>query len=86
MSGGASNPGLDGSNLALATGSIVVVMQYRLGVVSFLPLLCSGWQSWVSVILMPLCHHLRHDSSAGSLRRMGLFLLETSVSATQSRD
>ncbi|KAG8879925.1 hypothetical protein FRB97_001279 [Tulasnella sp. 331] len=35
--GGASNPGLDGSKLAVATGSIVVVVQYRLGVLGWLP-------------------------------------------------
>ncbi|KZP01141.1 alpha/beta-hydrolase [Calocera viscosa TUFC12733] len=35
--GSASNPGLDGSNLAIATQSIVAVVQYRLGVLGFLP-------------------------------------------------
>ena len=32
--GGATDPGLDGSNLAVATKSIVIVVQYRLGAVS----------------------------------------------------
>ncbi|EJU00786.1 alpha/beta-hydrolase [Dacryopinax primogenitus] len=35
--GSASNPGLDGSNLAIATQSIVAVVQYRLGVLGFVP-------------------------------------------------
>ncbi|KAG8992377.1 hypothetical protein FRB94_011638 [Tulasnella sp. JGI-2019a] len=35
--GGASKPGLDGSNLAIATNSIVIVVQYRLGVLGWLP-------------------------------------------------
>ena len=35
MWGSASDPGLDGSKLATATNSIVAVIQYRLGVVSF---------------------------------------------------
>ena len=34
--GSATDPGLDGSKLALATNSIVAVIQYRLGTVSFL--------------------------------------------------
>jgi hypothetical protein len=34
MVGSATNPGLDGSALALATDSIVAVIQYRLGAVS----------------------------------------------------
>lgn len=33
--GSAGAPGLDGSKLAAATNSIVAVIQYRLGVVSF---------------------------------------------------
>lgn len=33
-SGSASGPGLDGSNLAAATQSVVAVIQYRLGAVS----------------------------------------------------
>ncbi|KAG8992686.1 hypothetical protein FRB94_011384 [Tulasnella sp. JGI-2019a] len=37
VEGGASNPGLDGSNLAIATNSIVVVVQYRLGALGWLP-------------------------------------------------
>ncbi|KAG9048678.1 hypothetical protein FS842_000341 [Serendipita sp. 407] len=36
-SGSASDPVLDGSKLASATGSIVVVVQYRLGVLGYLP-------------------------------------------------
>lgn len=36
IGGGASDPGLDGSNLATATGSIVAVVQYRLGALGFL--------------------------------------------------
>ena len=32
--GSATAPGLDGSNLAIATNSIVAVVQYRLGAVS----------------------------------------------------
>ena len=32
-SGSATAPGLDGANLAVATNSIVAVIQYRLGVV-----------------------------------------------------
>lgn len=35
MVGSATAPGLDGSALALATDSIVAVIQYRLGAVSF---------------------------------------------------
>ena len=35
--GAATWPGLDGSALALSTGSIVVTLQYRLGVLGFLP-------------------------------------------------
>ncbi|KAG8681718.1 hypothetical protein FRC09_017298, partial [Ceratobasidium sp. 395] len=35
--GSATGPGLDGSALANATGSIVVVIQYRLGVLGFVP-------------------------------------------------
>jgi carboxylesterase type B len=35
MVGAATAPGLDGSALALATNSIVAVIQYRLGAVSF---------------------------------------------------
>jgi carboxylesterase type B len=35
MVGSATAPGLDGSALALATESIVAVIQYRLGAVSF---------------------------------------------------
>jgi len=35
MVGSATGPGLDGSALALATNSIVAVIQYRLGAVSF---------------------------------------------------
>lgn len=31
--GSATGPGLDGSKLAIATGSIVAVVQYRLGAV-----------------------------------------------------
>lgn len=34
MVGSATNPGLDGSALALATDSIIAVIQYRLGAVS----------------------------------------------------
>lgn len=34
IGGSATNPGLDGSNLAIATNSIVAVVQYRLGAVS----------------------------------------------------
>jgi carboxylesterase type B len=34
IAGGATRPGLDGSRLATATGSIVAVIQYRLGAVS----------------------------------------------------
>jgi len=33
ITGSATNTGLDGSNLAVATNSIVAVIQYRLGVV-----------------------------------------------------
>jgi carboxylesterase type B len=36
-SGGASDPAIDGSNLAQSTGSIVVVVQYRLGILGYLP-------------------------------------------------
>lgn len=36
MVGSASNPGLDGSALAQATGSIVAVIQYRLGALGFI--------------------------------------------------
>ncbi|KAJ7609893.1 alpha/beta-hydrolase [Roridomyces roridus] len=36
-SGSATFPGLDGSNLGIATDSIVVVIQYRLGALGFLP-------------------------------------------------
>ncbi|KAF7980182.1 hypothetical protein HWV62_39666 [Athelia sp. TMB] len=36
IEGGASNPGLDGSKLASATGAIVAVVQYRLGAFGFL--------------------------------------------------
>ncbi|TCD70982.1 hypothetical protein EIP91_000890 [Steccherinum ochraceum] len=35
VSGSATGPGLDGSNLAVATNSIVAVIQYRLGVFGF---------------------------------------------------
>jgi len=35
--GSASDPVLDGSKLAQATGSVVVVVQYRLGVLGYLP-------------------------------------------------
>ncbi|THH28826.1 hypothetical protein EUX98_g5362 [Antrodiella citrinella] len=35
--GSATGPGLDGSNLAAATNSIVAVIQYRLGVLGFFP-------------------------------------------------
>lgn len=35
--GSASDPGLDGSKFAEQTGSIVIVPQYRLGVLGFLP-------------------------------------------------
>jgi hypothetical protein len=35
MVGAATAPGLDGSALAIATNSIVAVIQYRLGAVSF---------------------------------------------------
>ncbi|KZV92673.1 alpha/beta-hydrolase [Exidia glandulosa HHB12029] len=35
--GGANDPMIDGSKLALATQSVVAVMQYRLGVLGFLP-------------------------------------------------
>lgn len=35
MVGSATGPGLDGSALALATDSIVAVIQYRLGAVRF---------------------------------------------------
>lgn len=35
--GGASDPAIDGSKLAQATGSIVVVVQYRLGILGYLP-------------------------------------------------
>ncbi|KAF8330047.1 Alpha/Beta hydrolase protein [Cantharellus anzutake] len=35
--GAATNPGLDGSTFALSTGSIVVTLQYRLGVLGFIP-------------------------------------------------
>lgn len=35
--GGASDPALDGSNLAVATNSIVAVVQYRLGTLGLLP-------------------------------------------------
>ncbi|EEB98956.1 hypothetical protein MPER_01444 [Moniliophthora perniciosa FA553] len=34
--GSATGPGLDGANLAMSTGSIVAVMQYRLGALGFL--------------------------------------------------
>ncbi|OXC70360.1 hypothetical protein AYX13_01272 [Cryptococcus neoformans] len=37
VGGGASGPGLDGSNLAVKGDMIVVVLQYRLGVLGFLP-------------------------------------------------
>ncbi|GFZ42490.1 hypothetical protein JCM24511_00205 [Saitozyma sp. JCM 24511] len=37
VAGGASAPGLDGSNLALKGNMIVVVLQYRLGVLGFIP-------------------------------------------------
>ena len=37
--GSATDPGLDGSKLAIATNSIVAVTQYRLGAVSYLCLL-----------------------------------------------
>ncbi|KAJ7204203.1 alpha/beta-hydrolase [Mycena haematopus] len=36
-SGSATGPGLDGSNLAIATNSIVAVIQYRLGALGLLP-------------------------------------------------
>ena len=36
MIGSATNPGLDGATLAQATGSIVAVVQYRLGALGFL--------------------------------------------------
>lgn len=35
--GGASDPALDGSHLAQSTGSVVVVVQYRLGILGYLP-------------------------------------------------
>ncbi|CAG8632818.1 14576_t:CDS:2, partial [Acaulospora colombiana] len=35
--GSASDPAIEGSNLAKATGSIVVVVQYRLGILGYLP-------------------------------------------------
>ena len=31
LTGSATGPGLDGANLAVATNSIVIVIQYRLG-------------------------------------------------------
>jgi carboxylesterase type B len=37
IAGSASDPVLDGSKLAEATGSVVVVIQYRLGVLGYLP-------------------------------------------------
>lgn len=40
--GSATGAGLDGSNLAVATNSIVAVVQYRLGVVSMLALLVTS--------------------------------------------
>ncbi|KAJ7217137.1 Alpha/Beta hydrolase protein [Mycena pura] len=36
IAGSATDPGLDGSNLAVATNSIVAVMQYRLGALGFM--------------------------------------------------
>ncbi|KAJ7074098.1 alpha/beta-hydrolase [Mycena amicta] len=36
IAGSATGPGLDGSNLAIATNSIVAVMQYRLGALGFM--------------------------------------------------
>lgn len=35
--GSASDPALDGSSLAQSTGSVVVVVQYRLGILGYLP-------------------------------------------------
>lgn len=37
IQGSASGPGLDGSNLAVASNAIVAVVQYRLGAVSLCP-------------------------------------------------
>lgn len=37
VAGGATDPGLNGSKLAAATGCIVAVVQYRLGAVCHLP-------------------------------------------------
>ena len=40
ISGSASDPSINGANLAAATQSIVAVVQYRLGGVGVYPLLC----------------------------------------------
>ncbi len=50
-SGSATGPGLDGSNLAAATQSVVAVIQYRLGAVSNITVLylsCSGIDCFTS--------------------------------------
>lgn len=55
-SGSVSSPGLDGSNFAQSTNSIVIVVQYRLGILGYLPPACfnSNMNLGVQDVIMAL--------------------------------